>query len=134
MIKPFDYAFYSLYKLYLDTEKEEPSNIESASYSISIFKLSFILGIGILTGAFYHGSLSEHLGISKDLFKVLGVVALFLYAALDKKSYKKRLPEIVKKYKNHPRNKWFKSWMLVFVGLGFIFIPIIIVKSIQGSI
>jgi len=133
MIKPFDYAFYSLYKLYLDTEKKEPSNIESASYSISIFKLSFMLGIGILTSVLYHGSISEHLEISKGLFNILGVVALFSYAIIDKKSYKKRLPEIVKKYKNHPRNKWFKAWMLIFVGLGFIFIPILIVKSIQGS-
>ena len=134
MIRPFDYAFYSFYKLYLETEKEEPTNIDSAMYAISILKLSFILGVGILTSVFYKGKLSENLGLSKDVFTIILVISLFLYAAIDKKSYKKRLPEIIKKYKNDPRNKWFKPWMLIFVGLGFIFISILIVKSIQGSL
>ena len=132
MMRIFDYAFYSLYKLYLETEKKEPKNIDSASYAISLLKLALILGIGILASIFYEGKLSKNLGLSKEMYMSTGVILLFLYAAIDKKSYKKRLPEIIKKYKNHPRNKWFRAWMLYFVALGFILIPIFIIKALKA--
>jgi hypothetical protein len=132
MMMIFDYAFYSLYNLYLEKERKEYNNINSASYAIFGLKASLLLGIGILTSALYEGRLSENLGISKTSFTVLVVLFLFLFSVFDKSIYKKRLPKIIKKYKNYPRNKWFRPWMLYFVALGFVLIPILIIKALKA--
>ncbi len=133
-MKIFDYAFYSLYNLYLTKEGKNSNPISSANSAVVALKLSLFLGIVLLFLHFkskdFH--LFEFLGLSgymgKGMFVIIGVFLLYF----NHKSYKKRLPEIIKKYKNHPRNKWFRAWMLYFVALGFILIPIFIIKALKA--
>jgi hypothetical protein len=130
----FDYAFYSLYILYLEKEKKDKNNIISALYAIMILKVLAIFAIGILFNYALSPSfkLEDLLGISDINIKILLVIAAFIWAFINYKSYKKRLPNIIEKYRNHARNKWFKAWMLYFVALGFVLIPILIIKALKA--
>lgn len=128
----FDYAFYSLYRLYLAKEGRNSNPVYSATMAIAALKVMALLGFGILMTPFYDGPLSQNLGIDKTTLKIIFVVLGLIYAVFLYKSYKSRLPEILKKYKDHPRNKWFRAWMLYFVAIGFVLIPILLVKMLKA--
>jgi hypothetical protein len=134
MMRVFDYAFYSLYNLYLTKEGKDSNPISSASSAILALKLSLFLGIMFfflhLKPKDFH--LFEYLGLDDYTSKGVAIVIGLLFLYVNYKSYKKRLPKIIKKYKNHPRNKWFRPWMLYFVALGFVLIPILIVKLLKA--
>jgi len=133
-MRTFDYAFYSLYILYLEKEKKDKNNIISALYAIMILKVLAIFAIGILFNYALSPSfkLEDILGISDINIKILLVITAFVWAFINYKSYKKRLPNIIKKYRNHPRNKWFRAWMLYLVGIGLFLILILIVKTLKA--
>jgi hypothetical protein len=125
----FDYAFYSLYNLYLEKEGKNSNPTLSSMQAVAALEICLLFGISILFNFFItiDAELEEILGISDTNIKILLIIFLLFWEYFSYKSYKKRLPEIIKKYKNHPRNKWFRAWMLYFVALGFILIPILIV-------
>jgi hypothetical protein len=133
-MKIFDYAFYSLYTLYLRKEKKGSNYIYNTTLAISILQLLMFFGIAIISDSLIdeHFSFHEFLGVSEKIGKVIFIFLLFVWNYLNYKSYKKRLPKILKKYRNHPRNKWFRAWMLYFVALGFILIPIFIIKILKA--
>jgi hypothetical protein len=130
----FDYAFYSLYTLYLKKEGVKSNPISSANSAVIALKLSLLLGILFFYLSFTPKdfNLLEYLGISGLKGKIIVVIIALIWAYFSYKSYKKRLPEILKKYRNHPRNKWFRAWMLYFVALGFVLIPILIIKILKS--
>jgi hypothetical protein len=130
----FDYAFYSLYTLYLKKEGVKSNPISSANSAVIALKLSLLLGILFFYLSFTPKdfNLLEYLGISGLKGKIIVVIIAFIWMHFSYKSYKKRLPEILKKYRNHPRNKWFRAWMLYFVALGFVLIPILIIKILKS--
>jgi len=132
-MRPFDYAFYSLYTLYLKKEKKGSNYIYNSTLAISILQLLLFFGIAIIGDSLYekHFSFHDFFGVSEAIGKLLFISFLILWNYFSYKSYKNRLPEIVKKYKNHPRNKWFRAWMLYIIALGFILIPIFIIKTLK---
>jgi hypothetical protein len=134
MMMIFDYAFYSLYNLYLEKEKKGTNYIANTTLGIVGLQLFLFLGIAIFNISFTPKDFSifNNLGVSDYVGKGVFVTFWFLWIMISYKSYKKRLPEIVNKYRNHPRNKWFRPWMLYFVALGFVLIPILIVKLIKA--
>ena len=133
-MKIFDYAFYSLYNLYLTKEKKGSNYIYNSTLAISILQLLLLFGVAIIADSLYEDHFSFHnfLGVSEITGKILFIGFLILWNYFSYKNYKKRLPEIIKKYKNHPRNKWFRAWMLYFVALGFILIPIFIIEALKA--
>lgn len=130
-MRVFDYAFYSLYNLYLVKEGRNSNPILSSSLAIAALHISLLFGIAILSLLFTDQKIHEFFNITKNSFIILSCVIVLIWQRQNYISYKKRLPEIVKKYKNHPRNKWFRPWMLYFVALGFVLIPILIVKLLK---
>ena len=130
----FDYAFYSLYNLYLKKEKKGSNLIINTTLGITGLQMCLFLGLAILGISFtpQNFSIFEYLGISDYVGKGVFVAFGFIWIMISYKSYKKRLSEIQKKYRNHPRNKWFRAWMLYFVALGFVLIPILIVKILKA--
>jgi len=130
----FDYAFYLLYNLYLNKEGKKSNPILSATFVVNTLKLCLFAGILFFYLSFTPKdfNLLEYLGISGLKGKIIVVIIALIWAYFSYKSYKKRLPEILKKYRNHPRNKWFKVWMLDIVALGFILIPILIIKILKS--
>ena len=133
-MKIFDYAFYSLYNLYLTKEKKGTNYVANTNLGILSLQICLVFGISILFDYFtgINPKTHELLNIKKNTFLIGLVVFLLLWERFSYKNYKKRLPEIIKKYKNHPRNKWFRAWMLYFVALGFILIPIFIIKALKA--
>jgi len=133
-MKFFDYAFFSLYNLYLKKEGKENNTILNTTFVVNTLKLFMLLGFVIFFLHFTpkNFSLSEFLGINSNIGKFIFVSFISLWTYFSYKSYKKRLPEILKKYRNHPRNKWFRAWMLYFVALGFVLIPILIIKILKS--
>ena len=130
MLKLFDYAFYSLYDLYLRKEGAKSNPTLSASSATTTIQLCLFFAIAIIVDFFTEDHLSLHLflGVSENMGKgiFLCFIALWLYR--NYKDYQKRLDNIIKKYKNHPRNKWFRPWMLYIVALAFILVPIFLIK------
>ncbi|PCI21589.1 MAG: hypothetical protein COB67_13965 [SAR324 cluster bacterium] len=130
----FDYAFYSLYSLYLKKEKKSSNYITNTTLGILGLQICLVFGISILFDYFtgINPKIHELINIEKNTFLIGLVIFLLLWERFSNKSYKKRLPNIIKKYKEHPRNKWFRAWMLYLVGLGFILIPIFIIKTLKA--
>jgi hypothetical protein len=130
----FDYAFYSLYTLYLEKEGKDSNPISSASSAVFALKSSLFIGIIFLFLHFkpkdFH--LFEFLGLDNYASKGVAIVIGILLLYFNHTDYKKRLPEILKKYKGHPRNKWFRAWMLYFVALGFVLVPIFLIKLLKA--
>lgn len=132
-MKIFDYAFYSVYKLYLVKEGKNSNYIMNTTLAILMLQICLFFGISILfdylTGL--NPKTHELINLDKNTFLVILGILLIVWTNFSYKSYKKRLPNIIKKYKNHPRNKWFRAWMLYFVALGLILIPIFIIKALK---
>jgi len=130
----FDYAFYSLYNLYLKKEKKDSNYITNTTLGILGLQICLVLGISILFDYFtgINPKIYELLNIEKNTFLIGLVIFLLLWERFSNKSYKERLPYIIKKYKEHPRNKWFRAWMLYLIALGFILIPILIIKALKA--
>jgi len=130
----FDYAFYSVYKLYLVKEGKNSNYIMNTTLAILMLQICLFFGISILFNFFIpiDAELEDILGISDTNIKIFLILFLLLWEYFSYKSYKKRLPEIIKKYKNHPRNKWFRAWMLYFIALGLILIPIFIIEVFKA--
>lgn len=135
-MRAFDYAFFSIYNLYLEKEGKASNTVLNTTFVINTFKLFMFFGFVIFFLHFTpkNFSLSDYLGITSNIGKLIFVSFIIIWTYFSYISYKKRLPVIQKKYRNHPRNKWFKPWMLYFVALGFILIPILIVKSLKAFV
>ena len=135
-MKIFDYALYSIYKLYLVKAGKNSNYIMNTTLAILMLQICLFFGISILfdylTGL--NPKTHELINLDKNTFLVILGILLIVWTTFSYKSYKKRLPNIIKKYKNHPRNKWFRAWMLYFVALGLILIPIFIIKALKTFI
>ena len=122
-----NYIFYRLYKHY---NKENP--VFTSAIYISALEIMIIYFIFMMYNAvFYHKSL-----LGKDLFLKLGInqadgkiYAILFYVILQLANYlyyKNRVKGYETRFANHPMNKWFKLWMLYFIGLFLFFFPILI--------
>ena len=122
-----NYIFYRLYKHY---NKENP--IFTASIYISALEIIMIYFVFMMYNAiFYHKSL-----IGRDFFLKFGIsqeegklYALLFYVILQLANYlyyKDKIKNYDIRFANHPMNKWFKLWMLYFIGLFLFFFPILI--------
>jgi hypothetical protein len=122
-----NYIFYRLYKHY---NKEYPKF--TAAIYISAIEIAMIFFIFMLYNAiFYHKRL-----LAKEIFlkynisqgdgKLYAILFCIVLQLANYLYYKNRVKGYETKFANHPMNKWFKLWMLYFIGLFLFFFPILI--------
>ena len=122
-----NFIFYRLYKHY---NKEYP--IFTAAIYISALEILMIYFIFMMFNAvFFHENLLGKemflkYGISQSAGKLYAVIFYVLLHLSNYLYYRNRVKSYDTRFANHPMNKWFKLWMLYFIGLFLFFFPILI--------
>lgn len=64
--------------------------------------------------------------INQSVGKLFAAIFCIILGVVNYFYYKNRVKTYETRFANHPMNKWFKLWMLYFIGLFLFFFPILI--------
>lgn len=130
-MQKINYIFYRLYKHY---NKENP--IFTAAIYITMFEILIIYFVFMMFNAVFYPErrFGEELSLKyhvHDNGKLFALTLYFILHLINYLIYRKKVEQYEIRFANHPMNKWFKLWMLYFLGLFLFFFPILVFKIRQ---
>lgn len=122
-----NYIFYRLYKHY-----KKDNTVYTAAMYITMFEIMMIYFIYMMYNAVIcptKNPFKEFLvnyNINQSEGKLFTVIFCVILGVANYLYYRNRVKGYETRFANHPMNKWFKLWMLYFIGLFLFFFPIMI--------